>query len=208
VNQPRVNLDHVADQNRFDKTNPADIDRDAGCAAPTERNRCASFIDPFHHRAAMHLAEHVHIGWLSKKSQCRFSLSCHAVDAIISVEMNPDTQTDELFMFKAIQLRSESIETLCKQCFVNRLELFGSAASDKFNLALSDLDFLVTFLDDIPQGKRADSYFDLLFGLEDMFNRHVDLIEPKAIKNPFFLESVLESPKQIIYEQRREEILV
>jgi hypothetical protein len=156
----------------------------------------------------MHLAQHIHIGWLGKKSQRGFALSCHAVDAIISVEMNPDTQIDELFMFKAIQLRSESIETLCKQCFVNRLELFGSAASDKFNFALSDLDFLVTFSDDIPQGKRADSYFDLLFGLEDMFNRHVDLIEPKAIKNPFFLESVLESPKKIIYEQRREEILV
>jgi len=56
---------------------------------------------------------------------------------------------------------------------------------------------MVTF-NDIPVEKYADNCFDFKFSLQDIFNRPVDLLEEKAIKNPYFLQNV-DSNKQIIY---------
>ena len=47
---------------------------------------------------------------------------------------------------------------------VRKLELFGSAASDRFDPATSDLDFLVEF-DVVPPAEHARCYFGLLFAL-------------------------------------------
>jgi predicted nucleotidyltransferase len=44
----------------------------------------------------------------------------------------------------------------------------------------------------------ADNYFDLKFSLEQLLKREVDLLEEKAIKNPFFQESI-NSSKVMIY---------
>ena len=44
----------------------------------------------------------------------------------------------------------------------------------------------------------ADNYFDLKFSLENIFKRSVDLLEEKAIKNPYF-KKVVEEKKQLIY---------
>ncbi len=79
---------------------------------------------------------------------------------------------------------SELVE-LCRRYHVQRLELFGSAASGKFQPEMSDLDFLVEFQPLTP-GKHADAYFGLLFALEDMFQRRIDLVEDGAIENPYF----------------------
>jgi uncharacterized protein len=84
--------------------------------------------------------------------------------------------------------RSELIE-LCRRHGVRKLELFGSAAGDRFNLETSDLDFLVEF-DPTTPAESARCYFGLLFALEDLFDRHVDLVETAAIRNPYFLHSV------------------
>ena len=73
---------------------------------------------------------------------------------------------------------------------VRRLELFGSALSDKnFDGEQSDLDFLVEFLP-LKHGEYADTYFGLLEAIESLFNRHVDMVMIRAIKNPYFLESI------------------
>ena len=61
----------------------------------------------------------------------------------------------------------------------------------------SDIDLLVTF-DDIDLQNYADNYFDLKFSLEDLFKRKIDLLEEKAIKNPFFKKSINNS-KELIY---------
>ena len=50
---------------------------------------------------------------------------------------------------------------LCEKHHVHQLDLFGSAAEDRFNSEKSDLDFLVEF-EDLPPAKLADSYFYLL----------------------------------------------
>ncbi len=90
----------------------------------------------------------------------------------------------------------ESINALCKSHKVKSLYVFGSVLTDEFN-DQSDLDFIVNF-GDVQLLDYADNYFDLKFSLEDTFKRSVDLLEQKAIKNPFFKKAV-EKNMQLIY---------
>jgi predicted nucleotidyltransferase len=61
----------------------------------------------------------------------------------------------------------------------------------------SDLDLIVDFKR-MPLKIYSDNYYDFKFSLEDMFNRPVDLLEYKAIKNPYFLENI-NNQKKMIY---------
>ena len=90
----------------------------------------------------------------------------------------------------------EFINALCKSHKVKSLYAFGSVLTDKFN-AQSDIDLIVDF-GDIQLLDYADNYFDLKFSLEDIFKRSVDLLEEKAIKNPYFKRAV-EKNMQLIY---------
>lgn len=91
---------------------------------------------------------------------------------------------------------SEQIKESCEQFEVLRWDLFGSAARDDFNEERSDLDFLVTF-DELSQMGYADRYFGLLEKLEMIFNRKVDLVEEKAIRNPYFRRVVNRERKYV-----------
>jgi predicted nucleotidyltransferase len=88
------------------------------------------------------------------------------------------------------------INELCKSHKVQSLYAFGSVLTDKFNDD-SDIDLIVSF-NDIQLLDYADNYFDLKFSLEDTLKRSVDLLEEKAIKNPYFKKSV-DQTKQLIY---------
>jgi len=94
------------------------------------------------------------------------------------------------------QHRSE-IEALCRRFNVARLEVFGSAAVGTFDPAHSDVDFLVEFLP-LDPGPLADAYFGLLAELEGIFQRKVDLVTRKAIRNPYFLQGVNET-RRVFY---------
>jgi len=85
--------------------------------------------------------------------------------------------------------REAELTQLCRRHSVRTLELFGSAANGTFDPGRSDLDFLVDFLP-LGPGQRAHAYFGLLFDLEDLFGRKIDLVETSAIENPFFLKTV------------------
>jgi predicted nucleotidyltransferase len=76
------------------------------------------------------------------------------------------------------------------------LYIFGSVLNSQFSNE-SDIDFLVTFAN-VELTEYADNYFDFKFSLEDLFQRQIDLLEEKAIKNPFFKKSV-ENSKKLIY---------
>ncbi len=100
-------------------------------------------------------------------------------------------------MNELVKKSHQAIETLCRKYRVRRLELFGSAAAGDFDEQTSDLDFLVEFLP-LEQGQHADMYFGLLLDLQDLFNRHVDLVMPGAIKNPYFLKAVNQN-REVLY---------
>ncbi|MBC8444827.1 MAG: nucleotidyltransferase domain-containing protein [Chloroflexi bacterium] len=78
---------------------------------------------------------------------------------------------------------------LCATFGVRRLDLFGSACRSDFDLAHSDIDFLVDFAEAHPLDA-FDRYLGLKEGLEQLFERSVDLVEEKAIKNPYFRQAI------------------
>jgi predicted nucleotidyltransferase len=89
------------------------------------------------------------------------------------------------------------IEELCARHKVKHLYAFGSILTDQFNLK-SDVDLMVDF-EPIEIEQYADNYYSLKFSLQDILNRPVDLLEEKAIKNPYFKE-VVDAQRQLIYE--------
>lgn len=61
--------------------------------------------------------------------------------------------------------KTEELQELCRRFSVKRLDLFGSAASGRFEPAESDLDFLVEFEGTGSTKGAADRYFGLLEAL-------------------------------------------
>jgi uncharacterized protein len=94
-----------------------------------------------------------------------------------------------------IDTYSADIKRICSLYNVKSLYAFGSVISDQFN-EKSDVDFIVDF-NAIDIKNYADNYFDFKFSLQDILNRNIDLIEEKAIKNPYFKESVNKQRKLV-----------
>jgi len=92
----------------------------------------------------------------------------------------------------------DSIRNLCLKYKVATLFVFGSVLTNRFEKG-SDIDLLVDFKD-VDLYNYADNYFDLKDALESIFHRNVDLLEDKAIKNPYLRRSI-DSSKQLIYGQ-------
>jgi predicted nucleotidyltransferase len=92
-------------------------------------------------------------------------------------------------MVDLIEQQRPKLLELCRKYDVRRLDIFGSAVRQDFNPKESDLDFLVQF-NNFTIHNAADRYFDLLFDLEALFGRKVDLVSDLAIRNPYFRKAV------------------
>jgi uncharacterized protein len=101
-------------------------------------------------------------------------------------------------MNKLITNNLHQIRDLCLKHKVARLFIFGSVLTRKFS-TISDIDMIVDFTD-VDLYNYADNYFELKDSLERIFNREVDLMEEKAIKNPYLKQSI-DSSKQLLYGQ-------
>ncbi len=88
------------------------------------------------------------------------------------------------------------INKLCTRYKVKNLYAFGSVLTEKFD-AKSDLDLIVDF-DAIEVLEYADNYYDFKFSLQDILNRPIDLLEERAIKNPYFKQAI-NKQRQLIY---------
>jgi len=88
------------------------------------------------------------------------------------------------------------IKDLCQKHHVKELYVFGSVTTDKFRDD-SDVDFSY-IMDEVPLEKSADNFFDLLWKLEDVFNRKVDLVNEKYLDNKYFIRELNEK-KQLLY---------
>lgn len=97
---------------------------------------------------------------------------------------------------KLIERHIKSIVALCRKYKVNRLFVFGSVLTDRFNDG-SDIDMVVDFKKDEVEDY-FDNYFDFKYSLQDLFGREVDLVEEQTIRNPYFRKSV-DSTKQPIF---------
>lgn len=89
------------------------------------------------------------------------------------------------------------LKTLFKKYEVKDVYLFGSAAKNKLQPTV-DIDFLVNFSDDLDFEAYGNNYFNLLYALQDLLNREVDLVAAETLSNPFLIESINQSKIQLI----------
>lgn len=90
---------------------------------------------------------------------------------------------------------SNDLQKLCKNHKVRRLYAFGSVLTDKFSPG-SDIDLIVDF-DPIDVASYADNYFAFKFSLQDILKHPVDLLEEKALKNPYFKQAISQNRKLV-----------
>ncbi len=75
---------------------------------------------------------------------------------------------------------------LCRQHKAVKLYLFGSALTEKFDVEKSDLDFLVALLPMEPL-ETGEILMKLWSGLESLFQRRIDLLTERSVKDIFFI---------------------
>ncbi|GAB4297742.1 MAG: nucleotidyltransferase family protein [Oscillatoriaceae cyanobacterium] len=94
-----------------------------------------------------------------------------------------------------LEVSSDAIVAFCQKWKITEFALFGSILRDDFRPD-SDVDVLVTFAPD-----EKWSLFDIVRMKEEMkiiFGREVDLVEKRALKNPFRRYEILRT-KEVIY---------
>jgi predicted nucleotidyltransferase len=97
---------------------------------------------------------------------------------------------------KELAQHIDQIKRLCNSNGVRSLFAFGSVTTDNFRPE-SDIDMVVDIEDNDPISY-SDRYFNLKFQLEQLLKRQIDLLEQKAIKNPY-LKQQIEKTKILIY---------
>lgn len=90
------------------------------------------------------------------------------------------------------------VQNICKTHYVRELYVFGSASRNEMKED-SDVDFLYTMQDDVPEMEYADNFFDMLWSLETLLGKKVDMVPEKYLKNRIFIQEV-NATKQIIYK--------
>lgn len=101
---------------------------------------------------------------------------------------------------KLIEMNIDKIAALCRMHKVEKLWVFGSILTPRFNDA-SDVDFSVNFDADAINSEKidwADTFFDFLHGLEAIIGRRIDLVCDDAVSNPVF-RNELDRTKHLIY---------
>lgn len=96
-------------------------------------------------------------------------------------------------MVDVVKNNLDKIVDTCKQMRVKSLYLVGSGARVSDYSSRSDLDFLYSMKTENEEANenRFDS-LDLLFKLEEITGKKVDLIAEERIRNKFLLRSLLE----------------
>jgi len=94
--------------------------------------------------------------------------------------------------------KKEAIGQICRMYGVKRLYAFGSVMTDKFRND-SDIDFLISFSDDLSIDDYTNNYFSLHYKLRDLLQREIDLVTERTLSNPYFIESI-NATKELVYE--------
>lgn len=92
-------------------------------------------------------------------------------------------------MHPILDAKRADIEDLCRALGIRRLDVFGSAVADDFDVQRSDVDVLVEFDTSAPGS--PDTYMKLKWGLEAILGRPVDVVVMTAIRNPYFRAHVM-----------------
>jgi Predicted nucleotidyltransferases len=99
-------------------------------------------------------------------------------------------------MQRLLKDNMEKIRALCLAYNVKNLYAFSSICTSHFN-ENSDVGLLISFMP-LQYGDYADANFDLAEKFEEFFQRPVDLVTDKSLKNPYFIQSV-DQTKTLLY---------
>lgn len=100
-------------------------------------------------------------------------------------------------MEATIQKALPEIKILLKRHEVESAYLFGSAAKET-TTEQSDVDFLIRFKSGLDYKSYGSNYFELLYSLQKLLNKEVDLIAEETLSNPYFIESINRSKIQLL----------
>lgn len=98
-----------------------------------------------------------------------------------------------------IERHREAILGLCRAYGVARLELFGSAATDAFDLERSDVDFIVEYPPGYDFGPWLKRFQELEEALAGVLGRDVDLVMTSALRNRWFNREAAKT-RTVIYD--------
>jgi uncharacterized protein len=105
-----------------------------------------------------------------------------------------------------IGARYAQLIQLCEQYRVEKLYVFGSVITERFNPLTSDIDLIVE-LQPMSPTEYGGALINLGIDLETLFERKVDLLSDQPIKNIIF-KRVVERTKQLIYDRKSPKIPV
>ena len=74
---------------------------------------------------------------------------------------------------------------------------FGSVLGDKMRDD-SDIDFVIKFNSAMGYEEYGNSYFKLMYELQDLFKREVDLVAEETLTNPYLLQSINRNKLQVL----------
>ena len=101
-------------------------------------------------------------------------------------------------MQNILENKITDLKNICLSLGVKRLYAFGSVVTDKFRDD-SDIDFLISFAENLSIEQYTDNYFALQYKLRELFKRKIDIVTERTLSNPYFIESIDET-KELIYE--------
>ena len=94
-----------------------------------------------------------------------------------------------------IKVPQRKITSFCRKWMITELALFGSVLREDFNQD-SDVDVLVTFAENAPWS--LWDFVDMQDELKAIFGRDVDIVEKRALRNPFRRHEIL-STNEVVY---------
>jgi predicted nucleotidyltransferase len=100
-------------------------------------------------------------------------------------------------MQNIVQQYLPQIKELMHRYGVQRAYAFGSAVKNSMN-ETSDVDFIISFPDDMDYETYANNYFALAHALEELLQKQVDLVTEKTLKNPYLLQTINSHKVQLL----------
>lgn len=96
-----------------------------------------------------------------------------------------------------IENNIEKLQEICRKNSVAELYIFGSVLTEEFS-DQSDLDFAYVLKEGLTPVEYGDAFFGLMEDLQSLFNRRIDLVSYRVVKNPIFKEE-LDRTKKSLY---------
>ncbi len=88
-----------------------------------------------------------------------------------------------------VQSNLSEIQDLMRNHGVVRAYLFGSAAIGSMTED-SDVDFMVSFNPGLSYTEYGNNYFALMYALQNLLKKNVDIVAEETVSNPYLLQSI------------------